>query len=101
MEPTTTTKCRQRGCVLYGLWHSVLNPRHRFRTIHTALAAVTVEKATDDDAWTVWLAPHDSDQREALTAPPLPPPGASHEEYMELRAAVLYALRSASEFSNA
>jgi|GEM_PF-6197454 len=102
MEKTTQSRCRQRGCVHYGLWRSVTDYAHRARTIHTALAAVTIEKSTEDGPWTVWMTPHDGEDREGpLLAAPLPPEGATHEEYMELRSAVNYALRTAAGFSAA
>ncbi|MGG7307546.1 hypothetical protein ACQXVK_10180 [Curtobacterium sp. AB451] len=99
MDPTTTARCRQRGCVNYGLWHSARDTSHRFRTVHTALAAVTVEKVEESDPWTVWMAPHGEAKVGPLLAPPVAAPGTSHEDYMELRSAVNYALSTATRFN--
>lgn len=102
MDKSTQARCRQRGCVHYGLWHSAADYAHRARTVHTALAAVTIEKPTEDGPWQVWMQLHDENGKEGpISAPPLPPMGATHEEYMELRSAVLYALRTAAGFSAA
>lgn len=100
MDKSTQSRCRQRGCVHYGLWHSATDYAHRARTIHTALAAVRVEKREEADPWAVWIAPH-GDAPRPVTAPPDPQPGVPHEEHMELRAAVLYALRTAQQFEEA
>jgi hypothetical protein len=59
---------------------------------------VTIEKPTEDGPWTVWMAPHGEAKVGPLLAPPEPAQGTPHEEYMELRSAVLYALRSAANF---
>ncbi|OII37108.1 hypothetical protein BIU98_16785 [Curtobacterium sp. MMLR14_010] len=99
MDKSTQARCRQRGCVHYGLWHSVTDSAHRAKTLHTALAAVTIEKSTEDGPWMVWIAPHGEAKVGPLLAPPQPTQGIPHEEWMELRSAVLYALRSAKQFS--
>jgi hypothetical protein len=99
MDESTYDRCRQRGCIRYGLWHTTRDIGHRFRTVHTALAAVTVEKRREEDPWTVWMTPHGEAKIGPLVVPPGPAQGTPHEEYMELRSAVLYALRSAEQFS--
>lgn len=99
MDPSNTTQCRQRGCVNYGRWHAAGERSHRFRPVHTALAAVTVEKVEESDPWTVWLMPHGEAKVGPLIAPPQPSPATSHEDYMELRSAVNYALSTADRFN--
>jgi len=101
MDESTYARCRQRGCIRFGLWHTATETAHRFRTVHTALAVVTVEKRYEDDPWTVWLTPHGEPSVGPLLAPPVATPDSSHEEHMELRGAVLYALRSAEQFNAA
>lgn len=98
MDKSTQTRCRQRGCVSYGLWHSATDHAHRAKTLHTALAAVSIEKPTEDGPWTVWMTPHGEAKVGPLLAPPEPVQGHPHEEYMELRSAVLYALSTAARF---
>jgi len=98
MDTSSYERCRQRGCIQFGLWHSARESAHRFRTLHTALAVVTVEKPEESDPWSVWVAPH-GEERRKVTTPPDPTPSTSHEDHMELRAAVLYALRSAEKFN--
>ncbi|TDN42558.1 hypothetical protein EDF64_11133 [Curtobacterium flaccumfaciens] len=100
MDKSTQARCRQRGCVHYGLWHSATDYAHRFRTVHTAIATVTIEKRAEDDPWSVWMTRH-GEQPEQVNGPPEPSTETSHPEYMELRAAVLYALRSAEQFNAA
>jgi hypothetical protein len=100
MDESTYDCCRQRGCIRFGLWHTSRDNGHRFRTLHTALAVVTVEKQAEGDAWAVWVAPHGEERRQVSAAPD-PTPSTSHEDHMELRAAVLYALRSAEKFNAA
>lgn len=99
MDASTHDRCRQRGCVNYGLWHSSKDHSHRFRTIHTALAAVTVEKANESDPWSVWMTPHGEQKLGPLIGPPQPNPTVAHEDYMELRAAVNYALSTATRLN--
>lgn len=98
MDKSTYSRCLQRGCVHYGLWHSATDHAHRAKTLHTALAAVSIEKPTEDGPWTVWMTPHGEAKVGPLLAPPEPVQGTPHEEYMELRSAVLYALRTAERF---
>jgi len=99
MDDAPYSQCRQRGCINYGLWHSATDTAHRFRTVHTALAAVTVEKRREDEPWAVWMTPHGKPTVGPLLAPPVATPNTVHEEHMELRAAVLYALRTAERFN--
>jgi hypothetical protein len=99
VDTSAYNRCSQRGCIRYGLWHTAKDTGHRFRTVHTALAAVSVEKQAEGDRWTVWLTPHGGESVGPLLAPPEPAPGVPHDEHMELRAAVLYALRSAETFN--
>lgn len=99
MDTSAYERCRQRGCVHYGLWHSATDYAHRAKTLHTALAVVSIEKPTEDGPWTVWMTPHGEVKLGPLLAPPEPAQGTAHEDYMELRSAVLYALRSAEQFS--
>lgn len=99
MDESTYDRCRQRGCIRYGLWHTTQDTGHRFRTVHTALAAVSVEKRTEEEQWSVWMTPHGGEMVGPMLAPPVATPDTSHEEHMELRAAVLYALRSAERFN--
>jgi hypothetical protein len=99
MDTSTYERCRQRGCIRFGLWHTTQDTGHRFRTVRTALAAVSIEKRDEEGPWTVWLARGDAEPVQ-VTGPPDPAPGVAHEDHMELRAAVLYALRSASQFSD-
>ena len=99
MDKSTYERCRQRACIRFGLWHDSTETAHRARTLHTALAAVSIEKPTEEGPWTVWMTPHGETKVGPLLTPPEPAQGTPHEDYMELRSAVLYALRSASQFS--
>jgi hypothetical protein len=101
MDESTYDRCRQRGCIRYGLWHTTQDTGHRFRTVHTALAAVAIEKRAEDGPWSVWMTPHGGNPVGPLLAPPDPAPGVAHDEHMELRGAVLYALRTAEKFNAA
>jgi hypothetical protein len=98
MDASTYERCTQRGCIRFGLWHTARDTGHRFRTVRTALAAVSIEKRDEDGPWTVWLARGDAAPVQ-VNAPPDPTTGVAHEDHMELRAAVLYALRSAEKFN--
>jgi len=100
VEPTAYERCRQRGCIRFGSWHAATEAAHRAKTLHTALAAVSIEKPTEDGPWTVWLTPHGEAKVGPLLAPPEPAQGTPHSEYIELRSAVLYALRSDEQFSS-
>ncbi|WP_412148722.1 hypothetical protein [Curtobacterium flaccumfaciens] len=60
---------------------------------------MSIEKPDEDGPWTVWLTPHGETKVGPLLAPPEPVQGVPHEEYMELRSAVLYALRTAERFN--
>ncbi|WP_418515938.1 hypothetical protein ACNUCX_16135 [Curtobacterium flaccumfaciens pv. flaccumfaciens] len=98
MDASTYERCTQRGCIRFGLWHTARDTGHRFRTVRTALAAVSIEKRDEDGPWTVWLARGDAAPVQ-VNAPPDPTTDVAHEDHMELRAAVLYALRSAEKFN--
>jgi hypothetical protein len=41
MDKSNYARCRQRGCVHYGLWHSATDSAHRAKTLHTALRHCT------------------------------------------------------------
>lgn len=99
MDTSTYERCRQRGCIRFGLWHDATEEAHRAKTLHTALAAVSIEKPTEDGPWAVWLTPHGEAKVGPLLAPPEPAQGTPHSEYMELRSAALYALRTAERFN--
>lgn len=99
VDTASLSQCRQRGCVNFGLWHTA-SETHRARTLHTALATVTLEKSDAAAPWSVFIAPHGESKRGPVLKPPDPSLDVSHAEHMELRAAVLYALRTAIAFNN-
>jgi len=87
-------RCRTRECRHYGTFHSPKDVRHRSTRAYTALAEVTVELQSKSGRWLVYVAY--GGRRPTITvAVPAQKPGQDHDEWMELRLAIIQSLSTA------